>query len=46
VLSVLQIHKLKKNRQQNGLKITKGGNQNTSNKEEQTTQWSKDNKGG
>jgi hypothetical protein len=39
---VIRIHQSKKNRQYNGQKIPKGGNQNPSIKEEQTMQWPKE----
>ena len=39
---VIRSRKSKKNRQHNGQKIPKGGNQNPYIEEEQTTQWPKD----
>ena len=42
---VIRSRKSKKNRQHNGQKIPKGGNQKPKVKEGQPTQWSKDTKG-
>ena len=39
---VIRIHVSKKNKQHNGQKIPKGGNQNPCIEEEQTTQWPKE----